>query len=166
MPTVPIEDACPRVLENEDFLVYHVESDSYGNSPYRVDMQKFCGHGHCECPDFCLAKRSEFKGKTVTKLQAMQAGAIPSPAFECKHIKAVNRYLSFCVKNPLIQKRDSQTNENKTTAKARAVDARVHRPARQVDQAGQRPPSRTFAVGERTPFARQGRPQNSPQDHR
>ncbi len=166
MPTVPIDQTCPGVTESGDFLVFRVASQRPGHAAHRVDLQKFCANGHCTCEDFTIAKRTEFRGKLMTKHQALLAGAIPSPALECKHIQRAKRFVTFCLLNRMIEDRERKTRENKATAQARPVGQRIPQTTRPANPAGQRPQSRSFRVGERTPFARQGGPQNPPANDR
>ena len=145
MPTVPLETTCPGVAENGDFLVFYVDSSRPGKLPHRVDVQKFCGNGHCDCEDFTLAKRTTWGGKKMTKKQALEAGAVPSPGLECKHIRAAKRFLCFRLINHMISERERTAHANKEAAKARSV-------VRSVPGA-----TRTFSLGRPTPFAKRQR---------
>ena len=109
MPTVALKKLVEGVEENGDFLVFYVESSQHGNPPYRVDLQKFCGNGDCDCPNFSLAKLIEQKGVKVSKRLALTKGAMPCPALECKHIRRAKRYLLFKVLNRLIEDREKET---------------------------------------------------------
>jgi hypothetical protein len=125
MPTVPITRTCPGVEPRGDFLVFNVASSSPGTPDYRVDLQKFCGHGECDCPNFRLALSVDWQGRKITKLAAMLNGAIPSAALECKHIRFAKRYLLFRFLNELIESREKEANDNKKQAQARSMAYRV-----------------------------------------
>jgi len=146
MPTVPLETTCPGVAENGDFLVFYVDSSRPGKPHHRVDIQKFCGNGHCDCEDFTLAKRTTWRGKQMTKKQALEAGAVPSPGLECRHIRAAKRFLCFRLINHMIEVRERTAHANQEAAKARSV-------VRSVPGA-----TKTFSLGRPTPFAKRHRP--------
>ena len=59
MPTIPVDKLVTGVTENGDFLVFYVESSQPGHDDYRVDKEKFCGHGDCDCDDFRVALRAD-----------------------------------------------------------------------------------------------------------
>lgn len=155
MPVVPLSKSTPGVEENGDFLVFYVQSSRPGHEPHRVDLQKFCGNGDCDCENFSLATVVEIKGRKVTKRFALTKGAMPSPSLECKHIRRAKRYLLFKVLNRLISDRESQANANRQKApQARPVGNHVQRPARAASPVRPRSQERTFRSGERTPFAK------------
>ena len=117
MPTVPIEKIVSGVTATGDFLVYEVESDRKWHSPYRVDLQKFCGNGQCQCKAFTAIKDVEFNGELLTKKQALLKGAMPNEKLHCKHISKAKRYLIHEVLNRIISDREKQSYENKQLAK-------------------------------------------------
>lgn len=154
MPTIPVKKLVAGVNENGDFLVLYVESSRHGHEPHRVDLQKFCGHGQCDCEDFCVALRAS--DGTKTKRQMMIDGAIPHASLECKHIRRAKRYLLQKVLNRIIEDRDIEANENKQKAKGGSTVA--HRVPE--TSSGVRPsvPNREARAigwsGGKTPFAK------------
>lgn len=129
MPTVPIEKIVSGVTDTGDFLTYEVESDRKGHTPYRVDLQKFCGNGECQCKAFTAIKDVEFNGELITKKQALLKGAIPNEKLQCKHISKAKRYLIHEVLNRIISDREKISNENKLLSKkakeTRALDKSI-----------------------------------------
>ena len=120
MPTVPLEKIVQGVTPTGDFLVYEVNSDRAGHTPYRIDLQKFCGNGECQCKSFTAIKDVEFNGEVITKKQALLKGAMPNEKLECKHLKKVKRYLIHEVLNRIISDREILSNENKQLSKQKA----------------------------------------------
>ena len=131
MPTLQISKLVEGVTENGDLLVFNVESSNPVNPPYRVDLQKFCGNGDCDCPNFRTALT--VNEKTMTKRQALVKGAMPSPSLECKHIRRAKRYWNFKTLNRVIENREREANENKERAKARTMGNSVPEAAREVE---------------------------------
>jgi hypothetical protein len=60
---------------------YFVQSRSNGGIPYLVDMTEFAGNGWCGCPGF------------LHYIARLEEGAAPSPALQCRHIQAAQRFL-------------------------------------------------------------------------
>lgn len=154
MPTIPATELVPGVEETEDFLVFFAESSEPGKEPYRVDKQKFCGNGDCDCPDFRVALRAG-EGR-MTRRQALLKGAYPSEDLKCKHIKRVDRYLLQKVVNGAIEKRESEANANKQKAKeASRVGNCISKPAQSINQpVGKSSPRTVIWNGGSTPFAK------------
>ena len=133
MPTVAVNKIVSGVTPTGDFLCYEVESDNPKITPYRVDLQMFCGNGKCDCPSFLIGKDG--------KHRQLKKGAIPNEILECKHIKKARRYFAFECLNRLIQVREEISNDNKKAAKAKGtLDHRLPGPAREVDETTDRPP--------------------------
>ena len=154
MPTLPVERLVAGVHENGDFLVFYVDSSRPAHEPHRVDLQKFCGNGDCDCEDFRI-RLSQAEG-TKTKRVMMLKGAIPHPSLECKHIRRAKRYLLQKVLNKLIEDRDKKANENKLQAKAGSTVAqRIQRPSGEVRPASNAVQTKTLGwSGGKTPFAK------------
>ena len=128
MPTVDLALTCPGVVENEDFLVFYVESSRLGQEAHRVDLSHYRGNGSCDCEDFQIAKRALFKGERLSKRQCLERGQIPLPSLECKHIKSAKRFLCFRLLNHMIEKRE------KATKKVSPVGSGVSRPIQKIER--------------------------------
>jgi hypothetical protein len=138
VPTIPLKRLIPGVRADEfDLLIYWVESRTPGQPERRVDLQKFCGAGHCSCEDFKFNK-SKFLLKR----------AMPAPNLECWHIQQARRYFSFECLNRVIEKREYEAQQNKAAAKARYLARRVPEAESEVEQPGAGTPGPAAGVGE------------------
>jgi hypothetical protein len=134
MPTININKLFNDVAQDADFLVLYVKSRRPGHLPWRIDKQKFCGNGECQCEHFTASLT--VNNKTMTMRQALKAGALPSEKLKCYHIKRADQYLLQKMLNAVIEQREKLANENKQAAKAnRSVGQRVPEPARPTDSA-------------------------------
>jgi hypothetical protein len=123
MPTIDPFKLVPGVRPDQDFLVFWVDSRRPEEPEHRVDLQKYCGNGHCDCEHFMF----RMNGKLFRR-------AIPATQLECWHIRQAKRFYTFVKLNAEIEQRERMSDDNKKkAAKTGPVGSSVSNEARRAE---------------------------------